>query len=170
VITDVLEVANLEAGRATYRISRCGSPRCSTGWARSSVPKRPRGRLVRLRALRRRAGRPSRPGKLRQVVLNLLSNAVKFTPAGGTVRLSCGDGPSVVTVAVHDTGIGIPADKREAVFAPFVQLDQALTRTAEGAGLGLAISRDLARGMGGDLTLQSEVGTGSTFTLTLPRA
>jgi signal transduction histidine kinase len=171
VITDVLEVANLEAGRATYRIQPVRLAPLLDGL----------GALIGPQAAARGVsyayapcgdglvGRAD-PGKLRQVVLNLLSNAVKFTPAGGTVRLSCGDGPSVVTVAVHDTGIGIPADKREAVFAPFVQLDQALTRTAEGAGLGLAISRDLARGMGGDLTLQSEVGTGSTFTLTLPRA
>ena len=65
---------------------------------------------------------------------------------------------------------GIPADKREAIFEPFVQLDRGLTRTTEGTGLGLAISRALAEGMGADLTLESELGVGSCFTLTLPRA
>ena len=109
------------------------------------------------------------PGKLRQVVLNLLSNAVKFTPAGGSVALSCEAGADAVRVLVHDTGIGIPADKLEAIFEPFVQLDQGLTRAADGTGLGLAISRDLARGMGGALTVESAPGAGSTFTLTLRR-
>ncbi|GJG87316.1 hypothetical protein tb265_24970 [Gemmatimonadetes bacterium T265] len=126
------------------------------------------------------------PDKVRQVLLNLLSNAVKFTPRGGTVTLACGPAPAArvpgdgapggdpggrrVTFAVADTGRGIPADQLARVFEPFVQVDQRLTRTEEGAGLGLAISRDLARGMGGDLTAESAVGAGSTFTLTLPAA
>lgn len=69
---------------------------------------------------------------------------------------------------IRDTGDGIPADKLEMVFEPFVQVDQRLTRSHEGAGLGLAISRDLARGMGGELNAESTMGVGSTFTLTLP--
>jgi signal transduction histidine kinase len=74
-----------------------------------------------------------------------------------------------VTVRVNDTGVGIPADKLEAVFEPFVQVRSELTRTTEGTGLGLAISRDLARGMGGDLRVTSELGVGSTFELVLRR-
>jgi signal transduction histidine kinase len=70
---------------------------------------------------------------------------------------------------VHDTGVGIPVDKLETVFEPFVQVDTRLARPHGGAGLGLAISRDLARGMGGDLTVTSAVDVGSTFTLVLPR-
>jgi Signal transduction histidine kinase len=70
---------------------------------------------------------------------------------------------------VSDTGRGIPADKLEAIFEPFIQVDRQFTREQEGVGLGLAISRDLARMMGGELTATSEVGVGSTFTLTLPR-
>jgi signal transduction histidine kinase len=107
--------------------------------------------------------------KVQQIVLNLLSNAVKFTEPGGSVRIECaatGDG----TVAIHvcDTGRGIPAEQLERVFQPFVQVDASLARTQEGVGLGLAISRDLARGMGGDLTVTSTLGGGSVFTLTLP--
>jgi len=75
-----------------------------------------------------------------------------------------------VTVRVIDTGVGIPRDKLETVFDPFVQIDTRLTRPQEGVGLGLAISRDLARGMGGDLWAESAEGAGSTFILTLPRA
>jgi signal transduction histidine kinase len=70
---------------------------------------------------------------------------------------------------VRDSGCGIPAEKLEGIFEPFVQVDARLNRTQEGVGLGLAISRDLARGMGGDLTVESTEGVGSTFTLVLPR-
>ena len=108
--------------------------------------------------------------KVRQILVNLLSNAVKFTDRGGRVEVACAESGDEVRVQVRDTGIGIPADQLDRIFEPFVQVRADLTRTAEGTGLGLAISRDLARGMGGDLTAESTLGTGSTFTLTLPRA
>jgi PAS domain S-box-containing protein len=115
--------------------------------------------------------------KLQQILLNLLSNAVKFTNAReglpGRVEVVCSVAAGVagrVLIEVRDTGIGIPPDKLDAVFEPFVQVDARLTRPHGGTGLGLAISRDLARGMGGDLAVASRVGQGSTFTLTLPRA
>jgi PAS domain S-box-containing protein len=110
------------------------------------------------------------PEKLRQILVNLLSNAVKFTPSGGRIDVSCSADERVVTTRVRDTGIGIPADKLDVIFDPFVQVRADLTRPHEGTGLGLAISRDLARGMDGDLTAESRVGAGSTFVLTLPRA
>jgi signal transduction histidine kinase len=105
--------------------------------------------------------------KLLQILANLLSNAVKFTPDGGSVRLSCRATEGALLFHVSDSGIGIPADKLDAIFEPFVQVRSDLTRTAEGTGLGLAISRDLARAMGGDLTAESTPGKGSTFTLML---
>jgi signal transduction histidine kinase len=108
------------------------------------------------------------PDKLRQIMINLLSNAVKFTPQGGRVRVSCGVKGKLVSIRVQDNGPGIPPDKHEAVFEPFVQLGRGLTRTTDGTGLGLAISRGLARGMGGDILLKSEVGRGSVFTVTVP--
>ncbi len=108
--------------------------------------------------------------KLRQIMINLLSNAVKFTPEGGRIRLSCTVLEKSVSIHVEDNGPGIPHDKQEAVFQPFVQLDQGLTRTTEGTGLGLAISRGLARGMGGDVQVRSDVGVGSVFTVTIPLA
>ena len=112
------------------------------------------------------------PEKLQQVLLNLLSNAVKFTRPGGQITVTgeaAADG-GAVRLVVGDTGIGIPGAKLAAIFEPFVQVDQRLTRVSEGVGLGLAISRDLARGMGGDLTASSVVGAGSAFTLRLPAA
>jgi PAS domain S-box-containing protein len=108
--------------------------------------------------------------KLEQIILNLVSNAVKFTPEGGAVRISAATDEDRVTIRVSDTGIGIPADKLEAVFEPFVQVGRSLTSPREGTGLGLAISRDLARAMGGELTASSSPGEGSEFTLSLPAA
>ena len=110
------------------------------------------------------------PDKLRQIMINLLSNAVKFTPEGGRIRVSCTLTERSVSIHVEDNGSGIPREKQEAVFEPFVQLERGLTRTTEGTGLGLAISRGLARGMGGDVLLESEVGVGSVFTVTIPLA
>ena len=108
--------------------------------------------------------------KFHQILLNLLANAVKFTDRGGEVRLECEVQPETVRVHVRDTGIGIPSDKLSAIFDPFVQVDPNYTRTKDGVGLGLAISRDLARGMHGELSAQSKLGEGSTFTLTLQRS
>ncbi|GLC23557.1 sensor histidine kinase [Roseisolibacter agri] len=110
--------------------------------------------------------------KLVQVLLNLLDNAVKFTAPGGRVVLEFGARPRhphEAIVRVHDTGVGIPADRLAAVFEPFVQVSTGLTRAHQGTGLGLAISRDLARGMGGELSAESALGAGSTFTLVLRR-
>jgi len=111
--------------------------------------------------------------KLRQILVNLLTNATKFTEAG---RIDFWCDPSTAaddeTVRIHvrDTGSGIPAHLLETIFEPFVQVGRKLNRPSEGVGLGLAISRDLARGMHGDLDVVSTEGVGSTFTLTLPRA
>src|SRR5258705_3309264 len=107
--------------------------------------------------------------KLMQVVLNLLSNAIKFTPPEGTITLSCDTENGWIRVLVRDTGVGIPEDRLDAIFDPFVQVDRALNRPHEGVGLGLSISRDLAQGMGGTLSVDSTAGEGSTFTLRLRR-
>jgi signal transduction histidine kinase len=105
--------------------------------------------------------------RLHRILTNLLSNAVKFTEPGGRVEIGCVRADDRVRIEVRDTGVGIPADKLEAIFEPFVQLRSELTRTAEGTGLGLSISRALARCMHGDLTVESTPGAVSTFTLTL---
>ncbi len=106
--------------------------------------------------------------KLQQIVLNLLANAIKFTDRGGRITLLCELEPEVVAIRVSDTGKGIPADKLEAIFEPFVQLKPKGAVT-NGTGLGLPISRRLATAMGGSLSAASEPGKGSTFTLRLQR-
>ncbi|HEV3050521.1 MAG TPA: HAMP domain-containing sensor histidine kinase, partial [Longimicrobium sp.] len=108
--------------------------------------------------------------RVRQVVLNLLANAIKYTPAGGSVTLRCQVDEDRVRIQVRDTGTGIRAERLPHIFDAFVQGERALNRPDEGVGLGLAISRELARGMGGELAVESEPGRGSTFTLVLPRA
>ena len=109
------------------------------------------------------------PERLQQILLNLLSNAVKFTPAGGNVTVTCGPRGARMEVKVTDTGVGIPPDKLDHIFEPFVQLARGQTSGVEGTGLGLAISRDLARAMGAELSVESRLDAGSTFTLSLPR-
>jgi signal transduction histidine kinase len=109
------------------------------------------------------------PDRLQQILLNLLSNAIKFTPPGGKITVTCGPTKDRMRVSVTDTGIGIPPDKLEQVFEPFIQLARGQTAGAVGTGLGLSISRDLARAMGAELTVESRLDEGSTFILSLPR-
>nr|MBA3646535.1 hypothetical protein [Gemmatimonadaceae bacterium] len=109
------------------------------------------------------------PDRFQQVVLNLLSNAVKFTPPEGAITVSWKVSEKNVAVSVADTGVGIPADKLVRVFDPFIQVNARTAKTTEGVGLGLAISRDIVSRMNGTLTVESEPGKGSVFTLTLPR-
>jgi PAS domain S-box-containing protein len=108
--------------------------------------------------------------KFEQILLNLLSNAIKFTPAGGKITVGAEGGDDTVSIWVTDTGIGIPADKHESIFEPFVQVGRTPSSAHEGTGLGLAICRDLARAMKGELAVESQEGIGSKFTLILPRA
>ena len=111
------------------------------------------------------------PGRVRQVLLNLLANALKFTSHGGfslSARIARGAVSSHLFLQVTDTGIGIAAPDQASLFTPFTQLDASASRKHEGAGLGLAISRQLAQLMGGHLCLVSEPGRGSAFTLRLP--
>ena len=106
--------------------------------------------------------------RVEQILLNLLSNALRFTPPHGTITVTLRPGDDAVSVTVADTGSGIPPDKLTAIFEPFVQVDSGLTRTFGGTGLGLTISRALARGMGGDLVTGSDGESWARFTLTLP--
>jgi signal transduction histidine kinase len=110
------------------------------------------------------------PEKVRQILLNLLSNAIKFTPPEGTISVHCEVAGETALVQVADSGIGIPAQQLDAIFEPFVQVDRSFSSHHQGTGLGLTISRDLARRMGGDISVVSARGAGTTFTLTLPLA
>ena len=107
--------------------------------------------------------------RLQQVVWNLLSNAIKFTPEGGRVLLKVETDLSYLVLIVSDTGVGIAPEEQELVFEKFRQSGNPLTREHAGTGLGLSIVRELSKLLGGEVTLQSELGRGSTFTVRLPQ-
>jgi signal transduction histidine kinase len=106
--------------------------------------------------------------KVKQILVNLLSNAVKFTPDGGRVDVSAKQDTTKVAIAVKDTGIGIALEDQAAVFEEFKQVGRDYTRKAEGTGLGLALTKRFVELHGGEITLASQPGKGSTFTVTLP--
>jgi signal transduction histidine kinase len=105
--------------------------------------------------------------KFRQMLVNLLSNAVKFTDRG-EVRLTSSVRDGMLEIRIVDTGVGIDAENIESVFEPFWQVEQSATRKAGGTGLGLSVTRKLARLLGGEVTVASRVGVGTTFLLVLP--
>ena len=173
LITDILNFAKLEAGRVEYRLDEVPlSEVVADAVGMSEIQLRAKGLRWSTNVAPDAVVHADRE-RLKQVLINLISNAIKFTNAGGEVAIETmsrdGASPANVHLRVSDTGIGIPRDKQESIFDAFVQVHRNLTRATEGTGLGLTISRDLARGMGGDLRVRSREGTGSAFTLTLPR-
>ena len=168
LINDVLNFAKLEAGRLDFEIIEFGLPDGLSSVVALVEPQaKEKGIRFDFRGGDEGCVVCADRDKVLQIVLNLVSNAVKFTSEGGRITLDwiCDAGAAHIRVA--DTGTGIPEDKLDAVFEPFVQVDRNLVGASHGTGLGLTISRDLARRMGGDLTADSTLGVGSTFTLTL---
>jgi signal transduction histidine kinase len=185
LVDDVLDLANIERGRMTITRDRLTTGAVVAA-ALALITPDAAARSIRL--VDEREGDVGLPfigdeHRVRQILLNLLSNAVKFTPPGGTVAVGCdrlvrreGDpddrvpAGEWVCISVRDTGIGIAPEQLGAIFEPFTQADSTRTRTAGGTGLGLALSRRLARLMGGELSVDSRPGEGSTFMLLLPAA
>lgn len=171
LISEILNFVRAESGRMEYRFSEV-----SIESALDDVVEMLDGPIKdRHLTLDRRAGIADAqvwadPDRVRQILINLVMNAVKYTPAGaGTITLSYTMTRHDVIVQIADTGPGIPPEMLEAIFEPFVQLDTGLTNRKGGVGLGLAIGRDMARAMNGELTVDSTLGVGSRFTLALPR-
>jgi len=174
IINDILNYARIEAGHVEYCIAATPVVDALANIDAMIAPLvAARGHTYDVRSPDRDLVVLADPEKLEQILLNLLSNAVKFTAPAGHITVAAYRGrseASTVDICITDTGSGIPQDKLDAIFDPFVQVDGSHSRERQGTGLGLAISRDLARGMGGDLRVRSEVGRGSSFTLTLPAA
>ena len=171
LINDILNYARLEAGQVLYATERVRVRDVISDLEALVLPQLQAKRLhFGVGACDPDLAVQADTDKVRQILVNLLSNAIKFTPADGSIAIECQAHEASVRILVRDTGLGIPAEKLNAIFEPFVQLDRNLTSVQEGAGLGLAISRDLARGMGGELSAVSTHGRGSTFILSLRRA
>jgi signal transduction histidine kinase len=169
LITDILNYARIEAGQVHYSLE----PVCVSELVDAVIPlvspqADVKGLHVEVSSTAMNAVTVADSDKLQQVLLNLLSNAVKFTPDGGRLSLDWAIRDSKVEIHVIDSGIGVPTERLESIFEPFVQVDTSLTRVHHGTGLGLAISRELVRGLGGDLRVESAPDLGSTFTVTLP--
>jgi PAS domain S-box-containing protein len=171
VINDILNFAKLEAGQVEFTVANVKVGDAVAEIETLIAPQvRAKGLTLDYEScdltLVARADRD----KVEQILINLLTNAIKFTDPGGRLTVTCDESATEVFVRVRDTGVGIPDDKLTTVFDPFVQVNRQLSSPSEGVGLGLAISRDLARGMSGDLAVASTLGVGSTFTLSLPKA
>jgi signal transduction histidine kinase len=174
IINNLLEVSRAETGALELALSDTDVDKVVRETAEDYEGAAERAGLqVRVRTANHLPLTPTDPKRLRAIIGNLLSNAIKYTPAGGRVEVRTGvraggnaPGPGPwITVDVADTGPGIPAEASEHIFQEYTRLEPA---AAEGAGIGLAVSRTTARLLGGDLTFRSAAGAGSTFTLWLP--
>jgi PAS domain S-box-containing protein len=169
LINDVLNIARIEARQITYDIQEFSAQTLLEDLETLMLPQYQHANIAlsidKATDLRIRGDYD----KTQQILLNLLSNSLKFTPERGSVSVTISAKGETVELEVTDTGRGIPAEKLVAIFEPFVQIDRHRTQESlQGVGLGLAISRDLARGMGGDIEVRSIQDKGSTFTLSLP--
>ncbi len=170
-IEEILEFAGIEAGRTRIRSTDVAVP---TVLDRVVAMLEPLARARDIALVRAPGGLElavwADEHRVVQILMNLVNNAAKFTPAGGTIRLAAMADDQSVHIAVADDGAGIPAGALDSIFEPFVQADRPPEHgTGDGVGLGLAISRELARAMGGDVVARAGVPTGSVFTLILPR-
>jgi PAS domain S-box-containing protein len=170
LINDILDLSKVEAGRMEVERIAC-APHEIISQAVLELETKAREKNISLSFAAEGpvpASVKTDPARLRQIVLNLLGNAIKFTDSGGVravVRMTR-DEPPRYAIDVVDSGIGIPADKLDGLFEAFVQADASISRRYGGTGLGLVISRKLARALGGDVAVASEAGKGSTFTVT----
>ena len=172
LLNDILDFARLESGTAELKLETVEVEAAITRAERLVIPKLGEAHLEYSRdACTADLHLRANPDRLQQVLLNLLTNAIKFTPAGGRITVECSGDARSTQIAVRDTGCGIPAEQIGQIFEPFVQVDRnRIDSRQRGVGLGLAISRELTAAMGGELSVTSEVGAGSVFTISLPTA
>lgn len=168
LINDVLDMAKVEAGRMELNLAPLDLASDLEGVASILHEQAATRDLALIVAVDPLPQVVADRQKLTQVVINLVSNAVKFTPAGGTVTLSARPDGDHVRIAVADTGIGISDADQQKLFQPFTQVDSSLSRRHEGTGLGLALTRRLVELHGGTISVQSTLGQGSTFIVSLP--
>lgn len=171
LINDVLTVARLEGARPLNMITIAVNPVLAEVEGLCANQAKAKALTLSVMPHEREVFVTADAERLQQILLNLITNAIKFTNKGGRIDVTCETHAGMVRIAVQDTGAGVRQGDIGRVFEAFVQVDRHLTAPEQqGVGLGLSISRELARAMRGDLTLESTEGVGSTFTLTLPAA
>ena len=171
LINDILTIARVEGARPLDVISIAVNPMLAEVEGLCALQAKAKGLTLTVTPCEGEIIVAADAQRFQQILLNLITNATKFTTRGGSIGVTCDGEAGMVRVRVSDTGVGVRLLDIDRVFEPFVQIDRHLTTaTQQGVGLGLSISRELARAMHGDLTLQSTEGVGSTFTLTLPIA
>jgi two-component system, NarL family, sensor histidine kinase BarA len=170
LINDILDLAKIEAGKMDIRPEELSVPDLCENQATMLRPQAEK-KNIELRTQYDSALPLIKQdaAKLRQVLSNLLSNAIKFTPEGGRVLLKAQVEGNEIVLTIADTGVGIAPEDQGSIFEKFRQAGTPLTREHEGTGLGLSIVRELCKLLGGDVSLKSELGRGSTFTVRLPR-
>ena len=170
LVNDVLDVSKVEAGRMDLNPTVFDVGETIDGVHRTVAPlAQQKGQRLEFEFDGIGAVRADH-ARLRQVLLNVLSNAVKYTPEGGSIIATGARRDGMVAISVHDTGVGIAPQDQARVFDDFTRIDSAYVREQQGTGLGLSLARRLARLMGGDITVESAAGQGSTFTITVPAA
>ena len=170
IVNDILDLSKIEAGRMATEKVECQAERIAADVLRLMLPRaQAKGLQLQLQcASPMPRAIASDPTRIRQILINLVGNAIKFTRSGSvTIEIAPDFAAETMRIAVVDSGVGIAPEALERLFGSFVQADSSTTRLHGGTGLGLHISRRLARMLGGDLQVTSEVGRGSTFTCTL---
>jgi signal transduction histidine kinase/CheY-like chemotaxis protein len=168
LINDILDLSKVEAGQMELRLQIAAVAEIIDDVARTVEPLAAK-KEIHIQAETEGAGEiEADAGKLKQMVLNLVSNAIKFTPERGVVTIKAARHKDLLEISVSDTGIGIADPDRARIFEPFQQVDSGADRLQPGTGLGLALTRRFARLHGGDVRLESYIGKGSVFTISLP--
>lgn len=173
LINDILDLSQLEAGKAILKLSEFSLSQLARQSLRALQEKAAQGAVATRLDLKIDDQWDSfiaDPHRVQQILLNLLSNAVKFTPEGGKVTLRVFADEGTAVIQVKDTGIGISTQQQSLLFHKFQQLDASYHRQYEGAGVGLALTKQLVELHGGSITVESKVGIGSVFTVRLPRS
>ena len=170
IVNDILLASRLDSGAATVEITRTDAAELARGVLAAAEAHVPPGVELALTVPEPGPQVAADPDGLRQVLVNLVENAVKYSPNGGLVELELEPTDGRVRFVVRDRGLGIPASEHERIFEKFFRLDPNLARGVGGTGLGLYISREIVRRMGGRIRVESEPGSGSTFSFELPLA
>jgi len=170
IINDLLDLAKIEAGKTELRLEKLSVGQLCNNLYDFIKPLADKKQLqVQLAVDGQLPTMYSDAGKIQQILYNLMSNAIKFTPEGGRITLRAEPcPPDQVRISVSDTGVGIPDDQKDRIFEKFLQIDGSVSREHGGVGLGLAIAKELTNMLGGTISVASEKGKGSTFSVVLP--